>query len=162
MYAIENKEITVWDFEIPTMKKCFINLRIEHIDGYTYRESCYMCKFASPERAFDITIGDFWGLGKETSTAEIPAHKYGCSVMLPSSESGLKLVESVSSLINLYPRAVDEAVCGNAQLRSPFKMTWRIKLFRWLVRNGVTPEIYRLLILDKNIKFKLRKLIKGK
>lgn len=35
--AIENKEITVWDFEIPTMKKCFINLKIEYIDGYTYR-----------------------------------------------------------------------------------------------------------------------------
>ena len=34
---IEDKEIVVWDFEIPTMKKCYVNLRIEYIDGYAYK-----------------------------------------------------------------------------------------------------------------------------
>lgn len=34
---IEGKEIVVWNFEIPTMKKCYVNLRIEYIDGYAYK-----------------------------------------------------------------------------------------------------------------------------
>ncbi len=34
---IEDKELVVWNFEIPTMKKCYVNLRIEYIDGYAYK-----------------------------------------------------------------------------------------------------------------------------
>lgn len=36
---IEDKEIVVWDFEIPTMYKCYVNLRIEYIEGYAYKMS---------------------------------------------------------------------------------------------------------------------------
>ena len=35
--AIEDYEIVVWDFEIPTMRKCYKNLRIKFIDGYAYK-----------------------------------------------------------------------------------------------------------------------------
>lgn len=34
---VEDKEIVVWDFEIPTMKKCYVNLKVEYIDGYAYK-----------------------------------------------------------------------------------------------------------------------------
>ena len=34
---IEGRELYVWDFEIPTMYKCYVNLEIEYIDGYSYR-----------------------------------------------------------------------------------------------------------------------------
>lgn len=34
---IEKRELYVWDFEIPTMQKCYINLEIEYIDGYCYK-----------------------------------------------------------------------------------------------------------------------------
>lgn len=30
-------ELYVYDFEIPTMRKCYINLKIEYIDGYCYK-----------------------------------------------------------------------------------------------------------------------------
>jgi len=33
---VEGRQITIWDFEIPTMKKCYVNLHIEYIDGYAY------------------------------------------------------------------------------------------------------------------------------
>ena len=35
--AIEDFELVVWDFEIPTMKKCYVNLKIEYIEGYAYK-----------------------------------------------------------------------------------------------------------------------------
>ena len=34
---VEDYEIVVWDFEIPTMMKCYKNLRIKYIDGYAYK-----------------------------------------------------------------------------------------------------------------------------
>ena len=34
---VEGKEITVWDFEIPTMRKCYVDLEVEYIDGYYYK-----------------------------------------------------------------------------------------------------------------------------
>ena len=33
---VTDKELTLWDFEIPTMRKCYVNLEIEYIDGYAY------------------------------------------------------------------------------------------------------------------------------
>ena len=34
---IEDFELVVWNFEIPVMKKCYVNLRIEYIDYYEYK-----------------------------------------------------------------------------------------------------------------------------
>ena len=34
---IDGKEIVVWNFEIPTMYKCYVNLQIEYICGYAYK-----------------------------------------------------------------------------------------------------------------------------
>lgn len=33
----DNMELYVFDFEIPTMRKCYVNLEIEFIDGYCYK-----------------------------------------------------------------------------------------------------------------------------
>ena len=33
---IEDFELTVWDFEIPLLKKCYINAKIKYLDGYAY------------------------------------------------------------------------------------------------------------------------------
>lgn len=42
----DNIELYLFDFEIPTMMKCYVNLKIEYIDGY-----CYKSKFL-PWREF--------------------------------------------------------------------------------------------------------------
>ena len=34
---VEDFEIVVWDFEIPTMKKCYVNLKIKYVDGFSYK-----------------------------------------------------------------------------------------------------------------------------
>nr|DAH14331.1 MAG TPA: DNA polymerase B [Caudoviricetes sp.] len=35
--CVYKKEMWLWDFEIPTMKKCYTNLEIEYIDYYEYK-----------------------------------------------------------------------------------------------------------------------------
>lgn len=34
---VTDKELVVWSFEIPTMRKCYVNLQIEFIEGYAYK-----------------------------------------------------------------------------------------------------------------------------
>ena len=35
---VDDFELTLWDFEIETMKKCYENLEIEYIDYYRYKK----------------------------------------------------------------------------------------------------------------------------
>lgn len=34
------------------------------LDGLTYRDNCYECMYAKPERISDITVADFWGIDR--------------------------------------------------------------------------------------------------
>ena len=35
--CIEDYEMVVWDFELPTMFKCYVDLKVEYIDGFAYK-----------------------------------------------------------------------------------------------------------------------------
>lgn len=120
------------------------------IDGYTYRDSCYRCKYARPERISDLTIGDFWGLHDNTN--EIPAHEYGCSVALPITNKGTMLIEAIKPSINIYEREVQEAVDGNSQLRHPSKLTKRVRVYRKAQKLVKSPWVYYWVNMDRIVK----------
>lgn len=127
-------------------------------DGFSYRESCYHCRYANSERCSDITIGDFWGL-----RGELPfAHPHGCSVLLPLTDKGNELLSGISDGFHLFERSVEEAVLGNDQLRHPKRKNWRIKLYRFLYPAFNDEWIFRLCVSDKILRMHLRKLVKGK
>ena len=58
---IEDREIVVWDFEIPVMMKCYVNLKVEYIDGYAYHfrmlpwRGYYKFNFDEREKAKQVT-----------------------------------------------------------------------------------------------------------
>lgn len=138
----------------PRYKDWYINT---FFDGYTCRDSCYSCRYACPERVSDITIGDFWGLGKSTPANEILPHPYGCSVILPNTSKGKDTIQQVAHKINLFERTIDEAVSGNAQLKKPTPFGKRKKLFRFLFPYiGILS--YRLVIIDKYLKYSLKRI----
>lgn len=127
------------------------------MDGYTYRKSCYHCHYASSERCSDITIGDYWGLGRKYDISNIPDHSYGCSVVLPITQKGMKVIEDIKTGINLYERPVDEAIEGNAQLQAPVELNWRRRLFRKLF-SFMGYYSYDITILDRYARFRLGQL----
>lgn len=129
------------------------------IDGFLSRESCFHCPYAKPQRYTDITIGDFWGLGKEIP-CNIPEHKYGISVILPSTEKGMVLTDAINENLNIYERPISEAIKGNAQLMAPSAMNWRIRLFRKVVPIAGVRVAYNTLVADKILKYKLRRILK--
>ena len=87
------------------------------LNGLNYRDSCYQCKYAKPERISDITICDFWGLG-----VEIPFdHPYtgSISAVLLNTDKGANFFRKSCSKLFVEERPVSEAIKGNAQLNTP-------------------------------------------
>ena len=63
---VDDFELTLWDFEIDTMKKCYENLEIEYIDYYRYKKKplpwrkyyshCYYARLEAKERHDDFNV----------------------------------------------------------------------------------------------------------
>ena len=65
----------------------------------------------------DITIGDFWGLGKDKPFSKDTSA--GISAVLINTEKGKKFFEEIQSKIFFEKRSLEEAILGNDQLRHP-------------------------------------------
>lgn len=90
------------------------------MDSFFYRENCYSCKFAGINRISDLTIGDFWGLGSDSSLYS--KREKGVSVLLPVTDKGKMLIKQAFDNKSLEERTIDEAQNGNAQLKESVKM----------------------------------------
>ena len=127
--------------------------------GLSFRESCYKCRFARRERVADITIGDFWGLGKFGNMDEIPSHPDGISVVLSNTNIGTKALAEVIPYLDLFERPVEEAIQGNPQLRHSSIWSWRNDLYKWSKPFLGTLLAFRLVMLDRIIRTKIKKVI---
>lgn len=74
-----DKEQCLWQWQDPYMKLYL------HITQPFLRASCYQCRFMTPERVSDITLGDFWGY---TPTATMPDKDTGISCILCNTAKG--------------------------------------------------------------------------
>lgn len=87
-----------------------------------FRESCYRCQYASINRVADLTIGDFWGLGKsepfEKDTLD------GVSVVFINDEKGKELFNNIKNMVFYEERSLAEAINGNPRYYSP---SWKNK-----------------------------------
>ena len=81
---------------------------------YLLRENCFECPYARASRTGDLTIADFWGLGK----CSIPVDE-GVSLVLINTEQGEKLYKEAASRLLKEERTVKEAINGNGRLKHP-------------------------------------------
>jgi len=87
------------------------------LSGYDYNEACYACPYACMERTGDLTLADFWGLGRSVPFDKDPSN--GCSLILVNTEKGANLLHAVRDRLFLEERTTEEARQGNGQLRNP-------------------------------------------
>ena len=80
-------------------------------------EACYGCPYASMERTGDLTIADFWGLGRDVPFDGDPSR--GCSLILVNTEKGEAVLHAVRDRLFLEERTQEEARRGNKQLLAP-------------------------------------------
>lgn len=85
------------------------------MDCISFRKGCYSCLYARPHRQSDLTVADFWGLGKDSALANV----CGVSLILVNSDKGAERLNDAADLMQLEQRAVSEAVAGNGQLQRP-------------------------------------------
>lgn len=86
------------------------------LKGYAYRESCYQCAYAKPQRASDITIGDFWGIEQ---VAPDFVNIDGVSAVLVNSVAGEKLWAGISDKVVSMPVEAEQIIKNNGQLQKP-------------------------------------------
>ena len=98
------------------------------LQGETYRESCYTCRYANTARVGDITIGDFWGIEQEhpellkENGGEIDTLK-GVSCILVNTEKGRELLECCGEELQTEASRPEKVIKWNRQLRFPSKHT---------------------------------------
>lgn len=83
-----------------------------------FRMSCYSCPFAKFPRIGDITLADFWGIGRHGAAFRHNTSK-GVSLILVNSDQGIKAVASLDEQTFLEERSMDEALVENHNLYTP-------------------------------------------
>lgn len=83
-----------------------------------YRENCYSCNFARPERCGDLTLGDYKGLGL---LAKYEGNRKNVSCVLVNTNQGKELIEKLimGGYIEAYSRPVCEPIKCDHQLNAP-------------------------------------------
>lgn len=129
------------------------------LKGNIYRENCYNCRYAQRERISDITIGDFWGLDKNSKIYDDESK--GISLLLPNTQKGLNLIECIKSECNIEERTIDEACKTNGQLNGPMlKSKEYYKYLKYYPIIGYKKTMKKLLPAKSKIKRIAKKILK--
>ena len=110
--------------------RCFYAKRTKDGDTYqfgyhravSYRENCFHCRFARPERVGDITLADYPGLGL---SAPFPYSKENISMVLVNTEKGMDFMKQMAGQKHIFmlQRPLEEPFKRNSLLRSPSPKT---------------------------------------
>lgn len=106
------------------------------MNNLTQKEACFNCKYASPLRVSDITIGDFWGIG---TIEEFNKSKIKTSLILINNKAKQDLFNKYKDGLYLETRPIIEAIIGNGQLQYHTKKDIYTNDFKKLYKeNGFT------------------------
>lgn len=114
---------------------------LSFINGITFSDCCYECRYANTERISDITIGDFWGIDEAIKSKEKVDR---VSLVLCNTLHGKQLLDGMPD-IQLIERDMSEALPNNEQLTRPFRRSKdRIKFEKLYPKYGFDKTIHRL------------------
>lgn len=96
--------------------------------GIAYRDNCYQCEFAKPERQGDITLADFSGVG---SCEQCGYDNKNVSCVLVNTEKGQTWMNRIHEmgLIYLEERPIEEEFSTEKRLHSPTPIPNERELF---------------------------------
>lgn len=86
------------------------------LQGDAYRECCYRCIYACPERISDITLGDYWGIEQEHPSF---FSNKGVSSVLINTDKGSHLFEMVKEDFYILETETHRIARHNANLIRP-------------------------------------------
>lgn len=109
------------------LKSCTIDpYYYRFLEGFTYRECCFQCHYCNPQRAGDITIGDYWGIEKEHPSF---FNNKGISCILINTQKGLTVWAKYSTLFHSLESTFEKVARHNGNLVQPTKREAAIRDF---------------------------------
>ena len=87
-----------------------------------YRNSCYNCKYASPDKPADLTLGDFSPTHNEINTYSLLTNKHYSSVIVHS-EHGMQLLREIKNSIFIKEIPFNEMIRHHGNLNHPSAIT---------------------------------------
>ncbi len=96
----DNREISISDYVKLFYCRCAL------------RPSCHACKFATPYRKTDLTIGDFWGIKERFPDIYT---EDGVSLAISHTEKGEFMLQHASKLADLNECAISECLQPNLE-----------------------------------------------
>ncbi len=85
------------------------------------QESCYNCQFVGIERNSDVTIADFWGIGKQIPFGNKDEIEKGISCIIINTSKGNDIVEKSKDKMVIIERTIEEVLRGNQTMLKPCK-----------------------------------------
>lgn len=123
---------------------------VAFIENLFYRESCYTCNYASPERVSDFTLGDYDF--KDTPVDRLPEAEKIISLMTINTEKGKKIFNLIKDDICAEELNYDTIVTRKNQLRHPSIKHHNTPVFMELYKNRGY-----IVAIEKTIKQDLRR-----
>ena len=121
-----------------------------------FRESCYQCPFTGLSRCSDMTIGDFWGLGKKEPF--LYDTKDGVSLVMPHNKKGEDLIEKCRDRLFMEERKLDEAIDSNLRyIKPPAKHKNSESFRKYYINNGFKYALKKSLKKERRIYFLRRR-----
>lgn len=126
---IGRRQIGKWDFQV--MRTILTNGLTKKLDRWfnpfwsiwlkhlMSRPSCYQCRYASPERCADITLGDLWGV--HLYCPELYGHNTGASLIICSSEKGRAAYENAKQHLHGHELKFSDALKYQGPMRASIK-----------------------------------------
>ncbi len=86
------------------------------LNNISLRPSCYDCRFTTVNRQGDITLGDFWGIGRKYPERD---DDKGISLIIVNTENGEKAYGEISDKFDTFESDIETAKAGQKTLSSP-------------------------------------------
>lgn len=106
--------------------------------GFIFRNSCFNCSFACPERVGDFTIADFWGHEQVELACD---KKYGVSICFLNTDLAVEWLPVLSEQLTLDEIDYKTAVAGNTCLRHPTPMGAKREKYLTALKENNIPKI---------------------
>lgn len=98
--------------------RSFDNYQLGYHHALIYRDNCYKCCYARPERISDLTIGDFSGYGRLAVKGSDTKER---NCVLVNTQKGQDFLDSLLDCLVIEERPIDEALRYEIQLQHPSK-----------------------------------------
>lgn len=128
-----------------------------YYSAFSMRPSCYFCRYSSPVRNTDITIGDYWGIEKINDSI---AYEKGVSLILAHSQKGLAFIRRINRDMLIISSEIKD--CLQPNLINPTKKPVdREKFWNFYKKNGAIKTVnkYGNKNLFKRLINKIRRLV---